>query len=35
MSQYGARGLAEQGHDFKEILNHYYPGAELRCIYAP
>ncbi len=30
MSQYGARGMAEQGADHEEILTHYYTGAELR-----
>jgi stage II sporulation protein D len=30
MSQYGAQGLAHQGYNFKEILNHYYPKVELR-----
>lgn len=35
MSQYGARGMAEQGCDFKEILQHYYPGTEMRRIYTP
>ena len=29
MSQYGAQGLAEQGYNFKQILNHYYPQTEL------
>lgn len=26
MSQWGARGLAEQGYDYKQILQHYYIG---------
>ncbi|RKN83823.1 SpoIID/LytB domain-containing protein [Paenibacillus ginsengarvi] len=26
MSQWGARGLAEQGYDYKRILQHYYKG---------
>ncbi|MDF2726345.1 MAG: stage sporulation protein SpoIID, partial [Paenibacillus sp.] len=26
MSQWGARGLAEQGYDYKRILQHYYLG---------
>ncbi len=30
MSQYGARGMAEEGYNFREILEHYYPGTELR-----
>ena len=29
MSQYGAQVLALQGADWREILAHYYPGAEL------
>ena len=30
MSQWGARGFAERGKGYREILAHYYPGAELR-----
>lgn len=26
MSQYGANGMAKNGYDYKEILNHYYKG---------
>ncbi len=29
MSQYGAKLLAEQGYDYREILAHYYPGTEI------
>lgn len=29
MSQWGARGMAEQGHSFQSILLHYYQGVEL------
>ncbi|WP_392345202.1 SpoIID/LytB domain-containing protein [Parasynechococcus sp.] len=29
MSQWGAHGLAEQGTDFRSILQHYYRGAEV------
>ena len=29
MSQYGANVLAARGLDYREILEHYYPGAEL------
>src|SRR3990172_3421014 len=29
MSQYGARGFAETGAAFPQILAHYYPGTEL------
>ena len=30
MSQYGAQQAALSGADWREILSHYYPGAELR-----
>ncbi|MCK8816387.1 stage II sporulation protein D [Natroniella sulfidigena] len=30
MSQYGADGMAANGYDFREILEHYYPDTELR-----
>jgi len=26
MSQWGAKGLAEQGYDYKRILQYYYSG---------
>ncbi len=29
MSQYGADGMAKEGYDYKEILKHYYSGAEV------
>lgn len=29
LSQTGAVGLAQQGHDFREILGHYYQGIDL------
>jgi stage II sporulation protein D len=29
LSQWGARGLAEQGYTYMQILGHYYPGAQL------
>ena len=29
LSQDGAKGMAEHGYTYKEILNHYYPEAEL------
>ena len=29
MSQYGAKLLAEEGHDYTAILAHYYPGTSL------
>ncbi|MHB8420590.1 MAG: SpoIID/LytB domain-containing protein [Myxococcales bacterium] len=33
LCQWGARILAQQGKSYREILAHYYPGAELRKIY--
>ena len=32
MSQWGANGMAEQGHTFEEILKHYYTGVEVERI---
>ena len=32
MSQYGADYMARQGATFDEILNHYYPGTELKSL---
>jgi stage II sporulation protein D len=29
LSQWGARGLAEAGYTYLQILGHYYPGATL------
>ncbi|SEA68798.1 stage II sporulation protein D [Thalassobacillus cyri] len=29
MSQYGANGMAKQGSDYKEIVQHYYQGAKV------
>jgi stage II sporulation protein D len=29
MCQYGAKGFAEHGHTFEEILKHYYTGVEI------
>lgn len=29
MSQYGAKGMAEHGFDWRAIISHYYPGTEL------
>ena len=29
MSQYGAKGMAENGFTYDEILYHYYPGTYL------
>jgi stage II sporulation protein D len=33
LCQWGARSLAEDGSSYAEILEHYYPGAELRRMY--
>jgi stage II sporulation protein D len=33
MCQWGAAGLAKEGSTYREILAHYYPGAELRRMY--
>jgi SpoIID/LytB domain protein len=32
MSQYGALGYAESGWGYQRILEHYYPGTELRIV---
>ena len=29
MSQYGANGAAKAGYSYRQILNHYYPGASI------
>jgi len=29
MSQYGAKGMAEAGYSYQQILSHYYPGTTL------
>ena len=31
MSQYGAYGYAQKGYTFDQIVEHYYPGTELRA----
>ena len=33
LCQWGARGRALQGQGYREILAHYYPGAEIRRMY--
>ncbi len=33
LSQWGARGMAERGYSYREILKHYYPGTKLKRIY--
>lgn len=32
MSQYGANGMAKEGYDYKEILNHYYQNITIKKI---
>ena len=29
MSQYGAKGMADAGFDYKAILTHYFPGTQI------
>ncbi|MFQ5735368.1 MAG: SpoIID/LytB domain-containing protein [Thermodesulfobacteriota bacterium] len=33
LSQWGAKGMAENGYTYREILEHYYPGTELMKAY--
>jgi len=33
LCQWGVRGSALRGMDYKQILKKYYPGAEVRKIY--
>lgn len=33
MCQWGAKAMAEAGHDYKSILKHYYPKAAIRKLY--
>jgi stage II sporulation protein D len=33
MCQWGAKVLADQGQEFRQILAHYYPGTELQVLY--
>lgn len=33
LSQWGAKGMAEQGYTYQEILKHYYTGVEIEKIY--
>ncbi|MBS4030984.1 MAG: SpoIID/LytB domain-containing protein [Clostridiales bacterium] len=35
MSQWGAKGLADNGNSYTEIITHYYPGIELKRLYKP
>lgn len=32
LCQWGAYGMARKGYNFKEILRHYYPGAEIKKV---
>ncbi len=32
MSQYGANGMAKEGYNYKEIINHYYKDIEIKKI---
>ncbi len=34
MSQYGADGFARNGYDFRQIIEHYYPGVKIKPIFA-
>ena len=33
MSQYGAKGMAEAGYKYSDILQHYFPGTNLENAY--
>ncbi|MBI5683311.1 MAG: SpoIID/LytB domain-containing protein [Deltaproteobacteria bacterium] len=33
LSQWGAKGMAEKGYTYKDILRHYYKGVEIEKIY--
>lgn len=33
MSQYGAKGMADRGYNFADILTHYYTGTEIVSVY--
>jgi stage II sporulation protein D len=33
LSQWGAKGMAEKGYSYREILLHYYPGVEVERVY--
>ena len=35
MSQYGADAMAQEGHDYRRILQHYYQGTEIFQLEAP
>lgn len=33
MSQYGAKGMAQEGHSWEDIIKHYYTGVEIKAAY--
>ena len=33
LSQWGAKGMAENGYSYRQILKHYYPGTKLKRVY--
>lgn len=33
LCQWGAKGMAEKGYDYRSILKHYYPGVEIKKLY--
>lgn len=33
LCQIGAAAMSAEGYDYKAILNHYYPGADITKIY--
>jgi stage II sporulation protein D (peptidoglycan lytic transglycosylase) len=33
LSQWGAKQMADDGRDYREILSHFYPGTELQTLY--
>jgi stage II sporulation protein D len=35
MSQWGARGMADRGFNYRQILNHFYPGSQLQAVSRP
>jgi stage II sporulation protein D len=35
MSQWGARGMADRGFNYRQILSHFYPGSQLQAVTRP
>ncbi|UCD85282.1 MAG: SpoIID/LytB domain-containing protein, partial [Deltaproteobacteria bacterium] len=33
LCQWGSKGMAEKGHDYRSILKYYYPGVEIKRLY--